>query len=298
MDSEMGRFLTADPLGYVDGPSQYGFAGNSPANRSDPLGLYQQDFHFYVVYFAAYRVLSDRGRASAIAWASQYVDDYGPTNPLPKDPRIVRGLFPSIQEDVLRPFHFLARGSSAVAPGRENPVANYLLGKLVGSPDDTQLGVFLHSYADSFSHSGFSGLRSRENDRGFGDLRPEIGHAEAGEAPDEPFMRPGLAATAAIEVERAIREYEFQLGHLSSAAIPDEAELRRFYIGVFSRFVDGEGMQSRPERWFQLLQSKSVPVPHYDKGRLDGAFSQDAFGDFLVSIGIQRSWVKEAQEQP
>jgi RHS repeat-associated protein len=38
-DPELGRFLTADPLGYVDGPSLYAFAGNDPVNGRDPLGL-------------------------------------------------------------------------------------------------------------------------------------------------------------------------------------------------------------------------------------------------------------------
>ena len=38
-DPELGRFLTADPLGYIDGPSMYGFAGNDPFNAGDPYGL-------------------------------------------------------------------------------------------------------------------------------------------------------------------------------------------------------------------------------------------------------------------
>ncbi|HEX6904369.1 MAG TPA: Ig-like domain-containing protein [Thermoanaerobaculia bacterium] len=38
-DPEMGRFISTDPLGYVDGPNTYGFAINDPVNGSDPLGL-------------------------------------------------------------------------------------------------------------------------------------------------------------------------------------------------------------------------------------------------------------------
>jgi hypothetical protein len=37
-DPEMGRFVTADPLGYVDGPSMYQIARNSPVNFIDPMG--------------------------------------------------------------------------------------------------------------------------------------------------------------------------------------------------------------------------------------------------------------------
>ncbi|MCP4674701.1 MAG: hypothetical protein GY854_04135, partial [Deltaproteobacteria bacterium] len=38
-DPELGRFITEDPLGYVDGPSMYQFAGYSPFNYSDSMGL-------------------------------------------------------------------------------------------------------------------------------------------------------------------------------------------------------------------------------------------------------------------
>ncbi|MCP4548384.1 MAG: RHS repeat-associated core domain-containing protein, partial [bacterium] len=38
-DPELGRFITADPLGYVDGPSMYQFARYNPFNNSDPEGL-------------------------------------------------------------------------------------------------------------------------------------------------------------------------------------------------------------------------------------------------------------------
>ncbi|NJL29142.1 MAG: RHS repeat-associated core domain-containing protein, partial [Thermoanaerobaculia bacterium] len=38
-DPELGRFITPDPLGYVDGPSVYAFASYSPFSLRDPLGL-------------------------------------------------------------------------------------------------------------------------------------------------------------------------------------------------------------------------------------------------------------------
>ena len=39
LDPELGRFVTTDPLGFQDGPSQYQFAGYSPFNFGDPYGL-------------------------------------------------------------------------------------------------------------------------------------------------------------------------------------------------------------------------------------------------------------------
>ncbi len=38
-DPRMGRFLQRDPMGYVDGFNLYEFAGGSPVNWGDPLGL-------------------------------------------------------------------------------------------------------------------------------------------------------------------------------------------------------------------------------------------------------------------
>jgi len=39
-DPEMGRFVSADPKGYVDGPSMYAFEKGDPEDGRDPLGLF------------------------------------------------------------------------------------------------------------------------------------------------------------------------------------------------------------------------------------------------------------------
>jgi len=39
-DAGAGRFVTRDPIGYQGGINLYGFAGNNPVNRMDPLGLW------------------------------------------------------------------------------------------------------------------------------------------------------------------------------------------------------------------------------------------------------------------
>ena len=41
LDPEMGRFISADPVGYVDGPSLYQYALNNSVNYSDPMGLFE-----------------------------------------------------------------------------------------------------------------------------------------------------------------------------------------------------------------------------------------------------------------
>ncbi|TWT56002.1 RHS repeat-associated core domain-containing protein [Allorhodopirellula solitaria] len=38
-DAQLGRFSSRDPIGYMDGPSQYVYVQNQPSNRVDPGGL-------------------------------------------------------------------------------------------------------------------------------------------------------------------------------------------------------------------------------------------------------------------
>ena len=38
-DPELGRFITADPMGYPDGPNGYAFGGGDTVNGRDPMGL-------------------------------------------------------------------------------------------------------------------------------------------------------------------------------------------------------------------------------------------------------------------
>ena len=35
----LGRFMQPDPIGYAGGANLYGYVGNDPLNRLDPLGL-------------------------------------------------------------------------------------------------------------------------------------------------------------------------------------------------------------------------------------------------------------------
>ena len=56
-DPEIGRFVTADPLGFVDGPSEYAFASNNPSDREDGLGL---DDAYFLSYEERRQLLSDQ----------------------------------------------------------------------------------------------------------------------------------------------------------------------------------------------------------------------------------------------
>lgn len=61
-------------MGYVDGPSECAFAGNGPINRSDPLGLYEENVHRHLTTFLAMKAGFDRKLARQIGAAAQDLD--------------------------------------------------------------------------------------------------------------------------------------------------------------------------------------------------------------------------------
>jgi RHS repeat-associated protein len=47
-DPEIGRWLTPDPAGFVDGPNLYAYVSNNPLTHIDPLGLWSEGiYNFY-----------------------------------------------------------------------------------------------------------------------------------------------------------------------------------------------------------------------------------------------------------
>jgi RHS repeat-associated protein len=81
-DPKEGRYLQPDPLGYPDGPDAYLYAGGDPINKIDPLGLYQEDIHYYMSYFLAVMAGLPEKEALVVALGAQYVDDNPFTWPL------------------------------------------------------------------------------------------------------------------------------------------------------------------------------------------------------------------------
>ena len=83
-DPVVGRYLTPDPMGTVDGLNPYLYVGNNPLNKVDPYGLYQTDMHYYMTYFLAITAGIDSDNARRIALAAQFVDVNDNTSPLPE----------------------------------------------------------------------------------------------------------------------------------------------------------------------------------------------------------------------
>ncbi|CAB1215064.1 RHS repeat-associated core domain-containing protein [Acinetobacter bouvetii] len=81
-DPTIGRYLTPDPMGTVDGLNPYLYVANNPLNKVDPYGLYQTDMHYYMTYFLAITAGIDSDNARRIALATQFVDENEYTAPM------------------------------------------------------------------------------------------------------------------------------------------------------------------------------------------------------------------------
>ena len=73
-DPQIGRYLSPDPLGQIDGPNLYLYAGNDPVNLSDPYGLTYtwQDFKRDAGFVAR------NSAQGAAAWADAIVPFFDP----------------------------------------------------------------------------------------------------------------------------------------------------------------------------------------------------------------------------
>ncbi len=231
----------------------------------------QIDFHYYTIKVLAEKAGFDKADAQMIAYASQYVDDATEHNKIElsgdsniKHERFTGNIFDPIctahkgiqrvldfskgvQYKVYVPFHFVPYKEAepnqkfdyVVKPNGN--LVNQLM-KIAVSQYKQQteipvnqslikLGIAIHSFTDSFSHHGFSGRQSsEENDiedihifennkwnkiSSFQQVKlnllPSIGHAEAHRLADKPHLiwKYKQASTGAI-IERNNTEMSLQ----------------------------------------------------------------------------------------
>jgi hypothetical protein len=215
----------------------------------------QQDFHYYCVAVLARAAGFNSRDALILAFASQYVDDSTEGELIPLiagDSRLkfepvrtaygglemTRSTDWSSQKRVWIPYHFLPQQpfqpyhsqQFSFTTSRNSPFAQWLIDEAAGEPLANhkrrlcRIGIALHTFADSWSHEGFSGRQNRmENDvenihirrqtentwkhlsieNVVFDLMPQIGHAEAGCLPDLSYLHwkysPGRPGNEEIE---------------------------------------------------------------------------------------------------
>lgn len=174
-DPQLGRYTSADPLGLAGGINPYVYADSNPLVKTDPLGLYEQDVHYYITYFLARVAGVDARMSYLIATGAQYIDDNPVTQPMKE------GLIPSLWQIMtenaevknrLARYHFTQTPdddkSTEMETRYKNP-ANHQLSLLVNASYQAErlgsecakavmYGEYLHAFEDTFAHRSYDNL--------------------------------------------------------------------------------------------------------------------------------------------
>ncbi|MBI1370441.1 MAG: hypothetical protein GC162_17535 [Planctomycetes bacterium] len=199
----LGRWLQRDPLGYVDGMNSYQYTNCRPTVAIDSLGLFEIDFHYYVIYYLLRAKCWSASEADNVAGFSQYVDDNPATEPE------WTGYMNR------QCFHFPGSGPDSPTVANDS----YAYDQVVqacwnyeggGYGVTARLGAALHTYADTWAHDGFTAWWNDRLNTVTGSGRPNIGHADAaegGHAPDRPYNDIGRALDAARSIYDLIPDH-------------------------------------------------------------------------------------------
>lgn len=162
------------------------------------------EFHYYVIYHLARKAGFADQEAWTVAYSSQHVDASTVSWTVRVEGREERTLVTqdygwwdeSFPLTVYIPFHFLpgdpAFSDAQRADGASNPLsttpgspnAKALLVDALKTRDLYRVGIALHTYADSWAHQNWSGVREDWNAVEAGSMIPAIGHAQVLTNPD------------------------------------------------------------------------------------------------------------------
>ena len=281
----------------------------------------EKDFHYHLIYAIA--KFTGIESAEIIAVSSQFVDDNNegqfsidgqpsffpekiPANggyyyPIMTQSLSPKSLDPYVQKYVYVPFHFIPGDNSMVIDRKKNPLsttpaspnATAVLKKAFASGNPYQLGIALHTYADTWSHQNFTGLQEGWNSvypwyKVFKSMVPNIGHAEAGHSPDviseewsdhrigEKIKNSHRALKATAEIYKAMRR--------KTGSGPFWTDLRK----DFRRIINADGYDDRRRKIDDLLTANHFgAVPRYSQNNWIDAALDITDGQIVMREGFE-----------
>jgi hypothetical protein len=275
----------------------------------------EKDFHYYLVFSLA--AMTEQPKPDIIAYASQFVDDNneeqfsisGEKVSFPSKiqvsgghyyPIMTQSLSPKsldifVQKYVYVPFHFLPGDDTVEIKGKRNRLnttpnsenGRTVLTEALKSGDPYRVGIALHTFADTWSHQNFTGLREEWNSvypwySIKKQLVPDIGHAEAGHSPDviSEVWTDHRLGKQIVNVDRAfdaVREIYRNL-QKSSGKGPNWGDVRLKYLKILK-------VQNYDDRIKAIVdftkRETNTDIPKYDEQQWIKA-ALDKSGDEVV----------------
>lgn len=181
-DPRLGRYTTPDPIGLDGGLQPYTYVGANPLTAVDPLGLYEEDVHYYATYFLGLAAGLSPTQAWTIASADRYIDDNPATQPYNYEARIDYHFTQGHSDPRRTPGEsdtdFALRRVLNPTNDQLTNLRGYALNARVSPCAKAQLyGEYLHAFQDTFAH------RDQVNQPYF----EFIGHLRGGHNPDKTF---------------------------------------------------------------------------------------------------------------
>jgi len=178
-----GRWLNRDPLGEAGGVNVFNACRNDMVDKTDFLGMYEPDGHFYAVFAVARMNGISASDSFRLAYYAQYPDQTIRYNAVNQGFRLqTANRNPGPRELELRAFKVLHSLHGGNAADAERWRRCLLAMSKDESLQDWQRGLVLHSLGDAFAHT-------RKQGDQYG---PPTGHGRVGSKPDQPQARPGL----------------------------------------------------------------------------------------------------------
>ena len=259
----------------------------------------EKDFHYFLTY--ALVKITGFKNSGIIAFASQFVDDNnegqfyidgameafpqriansgGYYYPIMTQSLSPKSLDPYVQKYVYVPFHFVPGDGSVVIGKKTNafsttpgsPVAVALLRQALESENPYQLGIALHTFADTWSHQNFSGFHESWNSvypwyNVFKSIVPNIGHAEAGHSPD---VISETWTDHRLKVDVVNSRRAFQATAEIFKALRRKSGQGPFWTDIqkdFKRIINAPGYDERIRMIADLLSEQGLgAIPDYKK---------------------------------
>jgi len=271
----------------------------------------EKDFHYYLTYALA--KITGLNNPEVVAYSSQFVDDNnegqfsinGEEMPFPERLRANGGYYypimtqslspksldPYVQKYVYVPFHFLPGDNNVMIKSANNPLsttpdsanAKSIISKALDTDNPYLIGIALHTFADTWSHQNFSGLREEWNAvypwyNVFKSIVPDIGHAEAGHSPDvisEPWIDYRLGKNVIDNKDRALCAAKEIYGNLRTKTrkgLP-WSDVKTAFEGI----INSGGYDERIKATSDFLKNSGFgSIPAYSKDDwLDAALDND-----------------------